>query len=613
MNDFSIESVITTEEKISSRWRSLFVWFSIMLVIAFIFRNLVDLQIINGEKNLVKARNIYQNEQILRAPRGLIFDKNGIVLAQNVGTYTVFVNPAKTQDIENEITKLASILNKDGVELLAVYQSKYEEFSANEERSLIRLISSLSEDEYYSLILQIDEFDGITVAEDSKRVYKYPLLTSHLIGYVGDINSKEVEITGLDQNTKIGKDGVEKEYDLLLRGVDGTKLQTANLTEAKYREVISEMPASGANVFLTIDIYWQEKLYELIEKRVNDANAFAGVGIIMESNTGKIRAMVNYPSYDNNLFASGISSKDFESLNSDEATPLLNRAIALQLPTGSIFKPIVAATALEEGVVSRSTKFDSGCVELPMYKLCEADNRYLGKMGIVEGLGRSSNVFFCKTGLELAYNAGGINTLAKYANDFGVGQLTQIDLPGEQSGTMATPELKLKLQKEPWYLADICNTVIGQGLVTSTPIQMAVVASTIENQGSVVRPHILEKAVSQEGKQLLSFDREVIREIPVKDENFRIIKDGMYYAINGEMGSANQLKGLEGRPYVKTGSADATEYRNGQKITGAHSWVMGGFEYDNTDYTFLIHLQEGGRGYQSLPVIKDFINWLYKK
>lgn len=608
--EYIIESV-QSKKVLSGKWRGMFIWISLVVILGFILFNLIDLQIIHGEENLIKARNISKSEKIVRAPRGLIFDSNGEVLAQNVASYSVYIDPDELtkEDEEFVINKLASILGVSFEQVFETYREAVE-MPEDTRSGKVTISNDVTDSQYVEILVQQDSLSGVYTQEDPKRFYPFGGTLAHLIGYVSDINQAEVEATGLDENANIGKEGIEKSFDEVLRGEDGISLTEVYSSNNDVFETLTESPDSGKNLYLTLNIDWQRKLQALLDKRIDETDAFGGVAIIMESETGKIRGMVNYPTYDNNLFAKGISAKDFSNLNNDSATPLLNRAIALQLPTGSIFKPIVASTALEEQVITPATIFKSGCVELPLYKLCEADNSYLGEMTVVQALGRSSNVFFCKTGLEMVEKAEGIRTLMKYADEFGIGRKTGVDIPGEQSGTMASPELKEQLMGEPWYLADICNTVIGQGLVTATPLQMVSVASTISNDGEVVKPQLIDRIEDQSGKVIQRTEKEVIRQVSVSAQNFAKVKEGMNYAVNGERGSASGLRGLPGNPYAKTGSADAAEYRDGKKVEGAHSWVMGGFEYKGTDYSFVVHLQEGGRGYQSVPVIKDFINWL---
>ncbi|HEC63920.1 MAG TPA: hypothetical protein ENI23_01355, partial [bacterium] len=230
---------------------------------------------------------------------------------------------------------------------------------------------------------------------------------------------------------------------------------------------------------------------------------------------------------------------------------------------------------------------------------------------IREAISKSSNVFFCNTGLELTYKSNGIRTLIEYSDQFGIGHKTDIGLFGEQSGTMASPELMQDIHGRPWFLGDICNTIIGQGLVTVTPVQMLQVAAAVGNGGKIYRPNLVTEIRNQDGQLIEKYEPELLREINVDDRNFSIIKDGMYQAVSGTGGSAWLLNGAPGNPYAKTGSAESTQYLNGRLLEGAHSWSIGGFEYGGKEYNFVSHITLGGRGYQSVPVIRDFIECVY--
>ncbi|MBD3279946.1 penicillin-binding protein 2 [Candidatus Dojkabacteria bacterium] len=605
--NFVIDVQSTKKAGTSFEWRVLFIVIGAVLMLSFLVVNLFDLQIVSGKENLIRATNISQHKDIIRAPRGVIYDSKGEVLARNIPAFSVYINVGEfdTED-ESLLNKLSDVVRIEKEDIISTVGRAEEDG-----KPIVTIDADLEFDKYIALTERLDQMEGVYTDEVATRQYNSDSGLAHILGYVADINEAEIERTGYDQNAKIGKEGIERQYDDLLRGTDGVEVSKVNLQDKVLEEYVSNTPQEGSNLYLTVDYDWQKKLYELLQKQIGEAEAFGGVAIIIKSDTGEIKAMTNYPSYDNNLFTKGINADQFSELLNDEQTPLLNRAIGLQLPTGSTFKPMVAAAALEEGVISSSTQYKSGCVELPLYKLCEADKAYLGTMTVVEGIGRSSNVFFCKTALALTEKADGIRTLVSYTDQFGIGHQTGIDLPGEQSGSMATPEFKQERMGEPWYLADICNTAIGQGLVTATPIQMVTMVSAVANEGRIYKPHLVGKISDQSGDEIEFVEPEVLSEVDVSRTNFQTIRKGMEYAVNGSRGSATLLRKSPGNPYAKTGSADAAEFRNGKKVEGAHSWAIGGFEYQGENYNFVIHLQEGGRGYKSLPIIKDFVDWLY--
>jgi penicillin-binding protein 2 len=438
---------------------------------------------------------------------------------------------------------------------------------------------------------------------------------AHVIGYLGDINAQEVEQIGLDGKSQIGKDGLEKVFDKELRGEDGIEISEKSINDDESKSWIPKSYRYGDNVYLTIDLDWQKALYKYLERESVNNNSLGAAAIVMEADSGKIKALVNYPTYDLNLFAQGISQQDFDRLVNDDSSPLLNRVIAMQIPTGSTFKIFMAAALQQEQVINKNSVYKSGCYQLPGdYELCEADKRNYGSLNMISALARSSNPYFCQASVEMARKFGSdelaIRSLDDYFSQFGFGKTTGIDLPGEQPGTIPSPELKLQLQGENWYLADLCNTAIGQGLVAATPLQTARALSAIVNGGIVYKPQIIEKFEDADLK-VHEVEKQESNRLAVDKVYLDNIKEGMRQA--ADYGSASGLNNSPGNPIAKTGSSEATvRTQSGQIISGAHSWAIGSFEHGNKDYVFVVTQQFGGRGYKSVPIARDFIECVHK-
>ncbi|HRP51558.1 MAG TPA: penicillin-binding transpeptidase domain-containing protein [Candidatus Dojkabacteria bacterium] len=565
------------------------------------------MQFLQGRQNLLAATRTSQNISLVLPQRGVIYDANGNILAYNAPTYSVYAD--KTQiDVENEreiFSKLADLIDSDVEVLLDVYRTEL--YSIVKEESLIRVKSGINSDTYFRLIENSDELIGFTIQNDTQRRYSDPEYFSHILGYIGKPAENELS-DEIFTVSKVGKLGVEKVYDDYLRGKVGKKIEQKQYLEDIESTFISENKIDGDNLHLTIDSRWQKKLSDIMEESLVQVEGFASAGVIMDSNSGEIKAMVGIPGYDNNLFSDGIKNEQYQKFLEDDKTPLLNRPIALQLPSGSIFKVIGASAGLETGVINRNTIIMSeGCLELSAgIVFCEADKKVLGNLNVVQALSQSSNLFFCKVAMSLNRDADGIYTTLKYAEDYGLGSKTGIDLYGEQVGSLPSPELKKKLFNENWYLGDDCNSMIGQGLLTVTPIQMVVVASAINNGGEVLKPHVLDKVVSQENEIVLESQKEVIRKVSVSETNLDIIKEGMKSA--AKEGSGSILRDLNADIIIKTGSADASEVINGKVYSGAHSWIMGCFNHQGSDNCFVVIQQWAGRGYQTVPIIKKFVN-----
>ncbi len=583
------------------------VYICIFLIFVFLIIGLFQMQFLQGRQNLLAATRTSQNISLVLPQRGVIYDANGNILAYNAPTYSVYAD--KTQiDVENEreiFSKLADLIDSDVEVLLDVYRTEL--YSIAKEEGLIRVKSGINSDTYFRLIENSDELIGFTIQNDTQRRYSDPEYFSHILGYIGKPAENELS-DEIFTVSKVGKLGVEKVYDDYLRGKVGKKIEQKQYLEDIESTFISENKIDGDNLHLTIDSRWQKKLSDIMEESLEQVEGFASAGVIMDSNSGEIKAMVGIPGYDNNLFSDGIKNEQYQKFLEDDKTPLLNRPIALQLPSGSIFKVIGASAGLETGVINRNSIIRSeGCLELSAgIVFCEADKKVLGNLNVVQALSQSSNLFFCKVAMSLNRDADGIYTTLKYAEDYGLGSKTGIDLYGEQVGSLPSPELKKKLFNENWYLGDDCNSMIGQGLLTVTPIQMVVVASAINNGGEVLKPHVLDKVVSQENEIVLESQKEVIRKVSVSETNLDIIKEGMKSA--AKEGSGSILRDLNADIIIKTGSADASEVINGKVYSGAHSWIMGCFNHQGSDNCFVVIQQWAGRGYQTVPIIKKFVN-----
>lgn len=587
------------------------VYLCIFLIFVFLISGLFQMQFLHGRQNLLAATRTSQNVSLVLPQRGVIYDANGNILAYNAPTYSVYADTTliKVENERDKFGKLAKLMDYDVEVLLDLYRTEL--YATAKEERHIRVLSGINSDTYFNLIDNIDELDSFTIQNDTQRRYSDPEYYSHILGYIGKPSEDELS-DEVFTVSKVGKLGVEKVYDEFLRGRVGKKIEQKQYLEDIESTFISENKLDGDNLHLTIDSRWQKKLTDIMEESLVQVEGFASAGIIMDSNSGEIKAMVGIPGYDNNLFSDGIKNEQYQKFLKDDKTPLLNRPIALQLPSGSIFKVIGASAALETGVINKNTIIRSeGCLELSAgIVFCEADKKVLGNLNVVQALSQSSNLFFCKVAMNLNRDADGIYTTLKYAEDYGLGSKTGIDLYGEQIGSLPSPELKKKLFNENWYLGDDCNSMIGQGLLTVTPIQMVVVASAINNGGEVLKPHVLDRVVNQENEIIKESEKEVIRKVSVSEENLDIIKEGMRSA--AKEGSGSILKDLDADIIIKTGSADASEAINGTVYSGAHSWIMGCFNHQATDNCFVVIQQWAGRGYQTVPVIKKFINCVQK-
>lgn len=598
------------KKSIGKRIRILYL--AIFLASLVIVYHLAKLQIVKGNENFLLSSAIKTSQDVILAPRGLIYDKNGNPLVVNSPTYKLIINLSELpQDKEQGVIQILSeILNTDKDKLWQDFLAKSRDADNSRVKlSEITLLNNIDRDKVISIYSRLDELPSVSIDSGTTRSYINGSLLTHVVGYIRNVTEKEVASGQYTSSDSIGATGIELFYDAVLRGQNGKKMLEVDKTGSSSHELLPVNPVSGKSVRLSIDSTWQQSLTDALEKGIRVNNASGGAAIIMDIHTGEILALVSLPSFDPNAIVQGLSASEYASLSQDLNLPLYNRAISLTVPPGSTFKTIVASAALQENEITPSTYFNSnGCMDLGGgYQFCEAGKRILGNLDMYHALSRSSNIYFCNVMLRL-----GIDKLDSYASEFNIGATTGIDLPAEAAGTMTSRELKLSLQNEQWYLGDDCNTAIGQSLTQVSPLQMVLWVSAIANGGTYYKPHIASAIINEDQNTEEIITPEVIRKLSIDEKNLEFVREGMHLAVTDPLGSAFPLRGFNSDPAAKTGSAEVLRKVNGQFVRQAHSWVSGFFPYNEPKYAFVVYLEYGGWGYQSAQVMKDFFTWYEK-
>jgi penicillin-binding protein 2 len=513
-----------------------------------------------------------------------------------------------TQDREKDVIKLLStILAVNEQDLWNDFSSRvYDENNVRISLSQIVFVNDVERDKVVSIASRNEELPGIFIEVGTTREYTYGSEFAHVLGYVREVSSSELEDGEYYIGDTIGAIGIESYYDSTLRGTNGKRILETDRDDTLVREFIPVDTISGESIKISIDSEMQKKLTEVLNAGINRNNADGGSAIIMDVTNGEILSLVSLPTFNSNDLVMGLSLNEYLSLSNDPALPLYNRSISMTQPPGSTFKVIVGAAGLEEGVINTSTILESeGCMDLGAgYEFCEVGKRAWGRLNIYDAFERSSNIFFAKTLMKY-----GIDKLGEYTNDFGLSQKTGIDLIGEQEGIMASREVKQNIEGEPWYLGDTCNTAIGQSLTKVSPIQMVSWISAIANGGTVYKPHLAISVIDENGEESLVFEPEISHELSIDEANLKIVREGMYRVVNGSWGSAWPLRGFKSNPAAKTGSAEALRKVNGVFEYQGHSWVTGFYPYENPRYAFVVYMEFGGWGYKSAEVMKEFFTW----
>jgi penicillin-binding protein 2 len=422
------------------------------------------------------------------------------------------------------------------------------------------------------------DLPGVLVEVYSHREYLTGSLTAHLIGYVGPIPSgagdRYRKEQGYEANDKVGLTGLEHAYEDVLRGQKGTRTIELDVAGREVRTIQATPSRAGHNLILTLDLDLQRYVEQVLRDGMQQAGSRSAVAIITKVNTGEVLAMVSLPTYDNNLFAQGISNRDLTRLNTDPAHPMLNHAITGQYPPGSTFKLVPAAAALEEEVVERWTLLtcpaDSGILYLP--NRYDPDSPELaqpfycwtarwgyghGRVDFISAIAVSCDIYFYTIGGGLLdrFEGLGLERLRTYAEAFGYGSATGIDLSAEAPGRVPDEQWQRVTRGERWTTGDTYNMTIGQGDVLATPLQVVNATAAIANGGALYRPQLVYQVLDANGDTVQDFQPQVIRRLPISEDNLELVRKGMRAAV--ERGTAQDLQvggGLE--VAAKTGTSE---------------------------------------------------------
>lgn len=582
------------------------VWCVIFAVLIFLFGRVFYLDIVRGSYYaLVSAENRIR-KIVIKAPRGNILDKFGNILAQNSPSIDVVILPnylpKNVQDKKDLTEKLANILNMNlgNVEIVLLSQNE-------KSTDPILLKENISQDQALILMERINEFPGIALEKTAIRNYENSLIFSHIIGYDGKITKAEMdENKGYHMTDYIGKTGLEKSYEKVLKGVYGVaQVEVDSRGEVKKNlGVIS--PLSGDDLILNVDQELQKKIYDTLSLSLEKTGTKTAAAVAIDPATGGILAMVSLPSYDNNMFARGISSEEYKKLISDKSLPLFNRTIKGEYPPGSTIKPAIASGALSEGTITPATIISGmgGSINIGSFRF--GDWKVHGPSDVRTAIAESNDIFFYSIGGGYGNISGlGISRMKKYYNLFGFGSPTGIDLDGEASGFIPDEEWKLEKFKEKWYIGNSYHASIGQGYVTATPMQLASFVAALGNGGTLYSPKIVNRIHKNSGEDSY-VQSEIIRKNFISKDIMQIVREGMRQTVTA--GTAQSLKTL---PVAVAGKTGTAQFGSENKT---HGWFISFAPYDNPKIAMVILVEGGEDGNSSaVPVTKEVYDWYFSR
>ena len=551
-----------------------------------LFIRLWYLQAVKGEYYHDQAESNRIRPVKIRPPRGIIYDRSGRPIVENVLTFDVSLVPEDAQDLDAIIEKLSTIVKlppesiRTALDDAAPVRTKYEPLKIREEAPW---------DEVAFVEAHQEDLAGAIIEPEHRRHYPYAGLASHQLGYIGKVSPSQRKQEQADIGLLTGQGGLEKVYDKYLRGIAGRRMIQVNAAGRKVKDLGIEEPRPGTDLYLTIDLDVQKAAEEALGER-------QGAVVAMDPNSGEILALASHPNYDPNLFPRGISPKDWVRLTNDPTHPLYDRAIQSVYPPGSTFKIIVALAGLDSGVIKPDDKvFCKGYIQSGKHSFRCWKKGGHGAVSFHQAVVESCDVYFYTMGERIGWDR-----IAQYAKKLGYGSLTGIPLPDEKPGLIPTTEWKKEKTKEPWYAGDTYINSIGQGFVLVSPIQACQMISAVANGGYFYRPILLKKTRNRETGAVQAFSRERVYNIVLASSALEEVRKALA-GVGSEPGGTGHAAQS---PFVtvagKTGTAQVIAQKvPGRKLSGStqdHAWFIAYAPVDDPKIAVAVLVEHGGHG-----------------
>lgn len=576
--------------------RVFFFIFVTIVLYAVLISRFAWLQIFEYENFVTKAESNRMTETSHPPRRGMIYDRNGVVLAQNEPMYSLELTPAKVVGLNKTIEALSGI-----IEITPRDKKKFFRLKDELPRlSPVPLKINLTDKEVAVFTAQAWKFPGVEVRSRLHRSYPQGSATAHVVGYIGRISQKDQNLLkdrGDDRDYEgtlnIGKSGLELSYEKELHGLPGFEQIEVRASGRPIRSLAKSEAVPGNNLVLSLDVGLQKEIYRALNGR-------RGAVVAIEPKTGGILAFVSSPSFDPNAFVDGIDFDTWDSLNKNPDKPLLNRPLQGTYPVGSTYKPFLALAAVETGARdARKVIYDSGTFTLGNHVFRDSTKgRGYGPVDLHRSIVVSSDVYYYSLAHEM-----GIDRIHDFMVPWGFGQITGIDLRGEFRGILPSTEWKKKRYKKPWLAGETISAGIGQGYNNFTILQLAHAVATLANDGVVMRPHLVKQIVNAQSGESVPVAQEPEGKIPLKKENLALVKSAMHevtkkgtarsifgsapYEVAGKTGTA-QVLGIKQGAFYDAGKIKA-EHRD-------HSLFIAFAPYRDPKIALAIIVENGGFG-----------------
>lgn len=544
--------------------------FGLFLVIlgSFFFYSF-NLQVLSYEDYNIKSENNKYLSKQISAQRGIIYDRSMNQLAFNSQQFELicYVDTLPIDGLlkEGEVREVARILEMSFHELMEKINEK--------ESGKLLIARDIGKDKAIVLKTKEKELSSFELITKNTREYLDGNNFSHILGYVSG-------------DTFDGEAGIERQYNNYLREDPGVLHIERDALGRKIEEEIIEPARSGDNLILNIDFDLQKKVSEYLEEVVKGYNASGGAVIAMNPQTGEVLSLASNPSFDSNIFSRNLTTAQFNEIVSSPKVSFYNRAIAGEYSFASTIKPMIGVAALEENIITPNKSiYCDEKIELSDGTF-KSDWKFHGWTDLKKAIAESSNVFFYHLGGGYKNFIGlGIEKIEKYLQYFGLGNLSQIDLPGEKPGLIPNPTWKRQLNGLPWYPGDTYNVSIGQGYVKGTPLQLTVAIGAIANGGKIVKPQVVKSILDENNNVIEIFDTEIVSEVPTSSYSLEEIKKSMKETVTSSLGTARSLQYLPVTSGAKTGTAETGKY----KIY--HNWITVFAPYDEPEIVLTVVIE----------------------
>ena len=599
----------TEEERHSHKIRAIIAAVFISAIFIIFIIRLFELQVTNHEYYLLQAENNRIKIRPIQAPRGLILDRNGKIMAENYNTFDLIAKKERVKDKKIFFTNLEKVLVVDKNKRKTI-EAQFKDKRLKD----VVIRENITLDEFSKISVDSHVIPELEIIPKLKRKYLYPHATSHAVGYIAKVSEKDLDSTVVkifEGMTDVGKIGIERFYQNLLVGEPGFGRLETDAQGEVIRSLKTNKPKRGQDIYLTLDLDLQTYAYDLMKDK-------QGAVIAMNPRNGDVLVFVSAPGYDTNLFTKTISNKDYQKLLNRTDKPLINRAIAGQYPPGSTLKPFIGLIALDEGIIDPKTSFHcTGSYKLKNRKRpfgCWKKEGHLDT-DMSYGITQSCDVFFYRVA-ELS----GIDLLGDQLDKFGFGEKTYVDLLGESSGLIPSRAWKRRVKGLPWYPGETLNVGIGQGFFLSTPMQLALGTSILANDGKTHTPHLLlgykdiktnefKKYEYDQNQHQVSFD---------SHENLDLIKHAMWRVVNEQkVGTAAHLRKIRNIEIAgKTGTSQVYSLDAGKsqkKSLQDHALFISYAPFDDPEIVVVVVVENGGSGSRTAApiahkVIKRYIS-----